>query len=641
MELETDEMCEVTEVVRRYWGFDGLRPLQAEAIDAGLCGRDSLVVLATGSGKSLCYQVPPAVRGGTDIVVSPLISLMKDQVDDLVACGYPAAALHSNLSGEEQHAIRREALEGAYRLLFVSPERLMMPSFLDLLRQMEVHAFAIDEAHCISHWGHDFRPEYRRLAELCERFPEASINAFTATATERVRNDIVVQLGLREPEVLVGCFDRKNLIYRVRPKTNLKRQVMDVLDGLHGGAAIVYCLSRKDTESLAGALKESGIKAAAYHAGLDRRKRTRTQEEFAAERLDVVVATVAFGMGIDRSDVRAVIHASLPQSIEHYQQETGRAGRDGLPAECVLFYSYSDVIRWQTLLRRGMEESGESGESGAPRELLRAQEQLLDEIQDYCGSLRCRHRALSHHFGQEYEAENGEGTCGACDVCLGDVEVMADSTVIAQKILSAVARTGQYFGIGYVVSVLRGADNEQVRSRGHDRLPTYGLLKDIPDKSLTNLVYQLVQQELLDRTPGDRPILQLNQRSVDVLKGFLKVKLTEPAMGKKVRKAKAEEVSWEGVDEALFEHLRELRREIADSRGVPAYIIFGDRSLREMARDRPATPTQLTAIHGVGEKKLKDFGPIFLETIAAFVAEEASAPEPEDCGAEGAGLMRP
>ncbi len=624
MELETDEMCEVAEIVRRYWGFDGLRPLQAEAIDAGLGGRDSLVVLATGSGKSLCYQVPPAVRGGTDVVVSPLISLMKDQVDDLVACGYPAAALHSNLSGDEQNAVRREALAGGYRLLFVSPERLMMPSFLDLLRQMEVRAFAIDEAHCISHWGHDFRPEYRRLAELRERFPEASIHGFTATATERVRNDIIEQLGLRDPEVLVGRFDRKNLIYRVRPKTNLKRQVMDVLDGLHGGAAIVYCLSRKDTESLAGALKESGIKAAAYHAGLDRRKRTRTQENFAAERLDVVVATVAFGMGIDRSDVRAVIHASLPQSIEHYQQETGRAGRDGLPAECVLFYSYSDVIRWQTLLRRGAEESG------APEELLKAQVQLLDEIQDYCGSLRCRHWALSHHFGQAYESENEEGGCGACDVCLGDVVVMADSTVIAQKILSAVARTGQYFGIGYVVSVLRGADNEQVRSRGHDRLPTYGLLKDIPDKSLTNLVYQLVQQELLVRTPGDRPILQLNQRSVDILKGFLEVKLTEPAAGKKVRQAKAEEVSWEGVDEGLFEHLRELRREIADSRGVPAYVIFGDRSLREMARDRPATPTQLTAIHGVGEKKLRDFGSIFLETIAAYVAAEESAPELED-----------
>ncbi len=606
----------VTEIIRRYWGFDELRPLQAEAIEAGIKGRDSLVVLATGSGKSLCYQVPAAVRGGTDIIVSPLISLMKDQVDDLTACGYPAAALHSNLSGEEQHQIRREALAGGYRLLFVSPERLVMQNFLDLLRQIEVRAFAIDEAHCISHWGHDFRPEYRRLAGLREMFPGTSIHAFTATATERVRSDIVSQLGLRDPKVLVGNFDRANLIYRVRPKLDLRRQVMEVLDGLRGGAAIVYCLSRKDTESLAGSLVTQGVRAAAYHAGLDRKTRTSTQEDFAAERLDVVVATVAFGMGIDRSDVRAVIHASLPQSIEHFQQETGRAGRDGLPAECVLMYSYADVIRWQSLLRHGVEDGG------ASEDLLAAQEKLLTEIQDYCGSLRCRHEALARHFGQEYERK--EEGCGACDVCLGDIEVMAESTVIARKILSAVARTGQLFGIGYVVSVLRGVVNEQVRSRGHDRLSTFGLLKDIPKKGLTNLVYQLIQQELLVRTPGNRPILKLNQRSVDVLKGGIEVKLTEPAMGKRPRKtrARAEEDSWEGVDQGLFERLRELRREIADSRGVPAYVVFGDRSLREMARDRPSTPGELTRIHGVGQKKLDDFGPIFLVTIAGYVAAE-------------------
>jgi ATP-dependent DNA helicase RecQ len=603
-----DLNSQVEETVQRFWGFTELRPLQREAINAGLSGRDSLVVLATGSGKSLCYQVPPAVSGTTHVVVSPLISLMKDQVDDLTTCGYPAAALNSNLSRLEQDTIREEALAGCYRLLFVSPERLLMPSFLDLARRLDVRAFAIDEAHCISHWGHDFRPEYRRLTELRTLFPKASLHAYTATATARVREDIAAQLGLRDPEILVGRFDRENLIYRVRPKTDVRRQVLEVIERLDGGAAIVYCLSRKDTEKLAAALKESGVRAAHYHAGLDPKKRSKTQDAFAAERLDVVVATVAFGMGIDRSDVRAVIHASLPLSLEHYQQETGRAGRDGLAAECVLLYSYSDVIRWQQLLRRSAEESG------APEELLVAQERLLTEIQDYCGTLRCRHHALSSHFGQDYE----EGNCGACDVCLGDVEAMDDSTVVAQKILSGVARTGQRFGIGYVVSVLKGSANETVRSRGHDRIPTYGALADLPEKALTNLVYQLVQQDLLERTPGDRPILRLNQKSVEILKGRREALLTDPVVKKKVRRTRAEDDSWEGVDRDLFEHLREVRREIATERGVPAYVIFGDRTLRELARHRPTTPEELAGIHGVGEKKLADPGPQFLEAIRGF-----------------------
>jgi ATP-dependent DNA helicase RecQ len=608
------ESPEVLDVVRRYWGFDSLKPLQAEAIRAGLAGRDSLVVLPTGGGKSLCYQVPPAVASGLDLVVSPLISLMKDQVDGLVANGYPAAALHSNLSPEARTEVCRGAAAGEYRLLFVSPERLSNADFQSFLGELPVRAFAIDEAHCISHWGHDFRPDYRQIAVLRERFPEASFHAFTATATERVREDIASQLSLRDPEVLVGRFDRPNLVYRVKPKVDVTAQVMEVLDGLRGGAAIVYCLSRKDTERLATALAKRGIKAAAYHAGMTEPKRTKTQDDFAAERLDVVVATVAFGMGIDRSDVRAVIHASLPQSVEHYQQETGRAGRDGLPAECVLLYSYSDVIRWETLLERG------GAETGVPEDRLAAQRTLLEEMQNYCGALRCRHLALSRYFGQETS-----GDCGACDVCLDEVQAMPDSTTVAQKVLSAVARTGQRFGIGYIVEVLRGADTERIRSRGHDGLPTFGVLADLSARALTNLVYQLVNQGLVERTAGEMPVLRLNRDSVAVLKGEMEVKLTEPSVGKRLRKTKAQEVSWEGVDEGLYEHLRDLRRELAAERAVPAYVIFGDRTLRELAAVRPTGLRRLADIHGVGEKKLADPGPRFLEAIEVYCEENGIA----------------
>ncbi|HEV3416528.1 MAG TPA: RecQ family ATP-dependent DNA helicase, partial [Pirellulales bacterium] len=340
----------VVEVVRRYWGFDTLRPLQPEAIRAALAGRDSLVVMPTGGGKSLCYQVPPLVDDSLDIVVSPLISLMKDQVDGLRTCGYPAACLHSGLSAEERREVEAGLAEQKFRLLFLAPERLVNDWFLQFVARMNVRRFAIDEAHCISHWGHDFRPEYRQLSVLRQRFPQASLHAFTATATPQVRDDIVAQLGLRDPEVLVGRFDRPNLIYRILPLVDRADQTVEVLRRHEGEAAIVYCLSRKDTEQMVATLKANGIGAAHYHAGLTPEQRHRAQEAFSEERLDVIVATVAFGMGIDRSNVRCVLHSAMPKSIEHYQQETGRAGRDGLEAECVLLYTAADVIPWESLV---------------------------------------------------------------------------------------------------------------------------------------------------------------------------------------------------------------------------------------------------------------------------------------------------
>jgi ATP-dependent DNA helicase RecQ len=342
--------ADILATVQRYWGYSELRPLQEQAIRAGLEQRDSLVVLPTGGGKSLCYQVPAELAQRTDIVVSPLIALMKDQIDGLRECGYPAAALYSGMPPEDTRKIEAEIVGGRYRLVFAAPERLLTPRFLHLIERLPVRAFAIDEAHCISHWGHDFRPEYRQLAELKSRFPQASVHAYTATATARVRADIAEQLRLQDPTLLVGAFDRPNLAYRIIPRVDAPTQVLEVLRRHSNQAAIVYCITRKESEALAHALQTQGVRAAFYHAGMEADERRRTQDAFASEAIDVVVATVAFGMGIDRSDVRCVIHASMPKSVEHYQQETGRAGRDGLPAECVLLYSASDFLRWESLM---------------------------------------------------------------------------------------------------------------------------------------------------------------------------------------------------------------------------------------------------------------------------------------------------
>ena len=606
----SDRAEDARALVRRIWGYDSLRPLQTEAIEAGLTRRDSLVVLPTGGGKSLCYQVPPLLTGRLDVVVSPLISLMKDQVDALRAVGVGAGALHSGLSAGERKAVRLAARAGDLRLLFVSPERLVTESFLDYIEGLGVSAFAIDEAHCISHWGHDFRPEYRQLALLKDRFPGAAVHAVTATATERVRDDIVRQLGLREPTVLVGTFDRPNLVYRVVPRTDASAQTAAILRRHDGEAAIVYCLSRKDTEAVAESLRAAGFRASAYHAGMTKTERDSTQDAFAAEEIDVVVATVAVGMGIDKSDVRCVVHASLPKSVEHYQQETGRAGRDGLPAECVLLYSPADQMKWDGLLARNAAEGEEAEEA------LAAQRALLQHMSDYGQVLTCRHRFLSRYFGQDYDADD----CGACDVCLDEVEAMEDSTVVAQKILSCVARLEQRFGVGYVVQVLRGSDTDTIRNRGHTGLSTYGILADVPEKALTNLVYQLVGQGVLGRTAGDRPILKLTRESVAVLKGELEVKLREPVTKRKVRRTRADEEAWEGVDRGLFEHLREVRRALAAERGVPAYVIFDDRTLRALARERPGTLRQMSGVRGVGEKKLADLGEVFLGEITAYLA---------------------
>jgi ATP-dependent DNA helicase RecQ len=599
----------IAEVLSRWWGFDTLRPLQADAIAAALAGRDSLVVMPTGGGKSLCYQVPPLVGETTDVVVSPLVALMKDQVDALEAIGYPAAALHGGMSPEERAAVRDRLAAGELRLLFTAPERLVNTGLLDLLARVGVKRFAIDEAHCISQWGHDFRPEYRQLALLRDRFPAASIHAFTATATPRVRDDIARQLALRSPATLIGTFDRPNLVYRVVPRADRVAQVLKILGRHRGEASIVYCLSRKETERLAARLAAEGLLARPYHAGLDARERHATQEAFAAETIDVVVATVAFGMGIDRSDVRLVLHTSLPKSLEAYQQETGRAGRDGLAAECVLLYSSADVFSWESLVRKSAAES--ELDAAEQEKLCAAQAEHLHAMRRYAQAARCRHATLSEYFGQAYPA----ASCGACDVCLGETNSLPDATVTAQKILSCVARVGERFGVRHVCEVLRGAKTEGVLRHGHDRLSTFGLLAHLEQRTAENLVHQLLDQELLARTPGDRPVVTLNDRSWEVLRGSREVVLLEPRAGK-ARTTQADADDWEGVDRDLFERLRKWRRRVAEARGKPAWTILDDKALRAIARQKPASPAALLRCKGIGEKRLADFGTAILDLVA-------------------------
>jgi ATP-dependent DNA helicase RecQ len=597
---------DILATVHRYWGFSELRPLQEQAIRAGLERRDSLVVMPTGGGKSLCYQVPAELARRTDIVVSPLISLMKDQVDGLRESGYPAGALYSGMPLDTVRETEAQIAAGRYRLVFVAPERLLTPRFLQLIERLQVRAFAIDEAHCISHWGHDFRPEYRQLAELKTRFPQASVHAYTATATARVREDIAEQLRLHNPAILVGTFDRPNLMYRIVPRVDAQMQVLQVLRRHPGAAAIVYCISRRDTEAMAEVLQANRLHAAFYHAGMEADERRRTQDAFASEEIDVVVATVAFGMGIDRSDVRCVIHAAMPKSIEHYQQETGRAGRDGLEAECVLLYSAADVLRWESLIEKS------AADASARVEVIAAARELLEHMRRFCTGVHCRHRRLSEYFGQEYSKPN----CEACDLCLNEVEGLADATVTAQKILSCVARAGERFGAEHIVDVLLGANTERVRRWRHEELSTYGLMKGTNRKTLLNMLYQLLDDGLLERTAEERPVLRLNDASRDVLRGKRTVRLLQPKA--EVSKTRFDEQSWDGVDHGLFESLRALRRQVADERDVPAYVLFSDATLRDMARVRPGSASALLGIRGVGERKLADLGPTFLELIANY-----------------------
>jgi ATP-dependent DNA helicase RecQ len=587
-------------ILRKYWGYDDFRPLQAEAMRAVVNKRDSVVVLPTGGGKSLCFQAPALHMPGLAVVVSPLISLMKDQVDTLVDCGVPAACVNSTLAPAERQQVAAEIRSGRLKLLYLSPERLMTEPTLQFLRSVPLSFIAIDEAHCISDWGHDFRPEYRELRLLKDTFPQTALHAYTATATERVRHDIAQQLNLQNPEMLVGSFDRPNLVYRATRRHDRMRQIGEVIDRHAGESGIIYCIRRADVEETAAALQAIGHKALAYHAGMAAEDRRRNQDAFINDSAAIIVATVAFGMGIDKSNVRYVIHAAAPKSLESYQQESGRAGRDGLEAECCLFYSAGDFLTWRRL------------QQDLPAAAAEAATALLAGIERFCVGVTCRHRAIVSYFGQDLSAEG----CCACDICLGEIDYVPDALVIGQKILSCVLRLHQSYGAGYTAQVLVGSREERIVSQGHDQLSTYAILAEHDRKDVRAWIEQLVDQQYLEKT-GEYSVLCVTPEGRRLLRGELTPQLLKPA-GRPRRESKVSAASWEGVDRGLFEALRVWRRQKADERGVPPFIVFGDATLRDLARRRPSSRDALLSIHGIGEKKCAEYGHDLLTEISAY-----------------------
>ena len=637
----TDHAESALAALRRHWGYDAFRPLQAESIAATLSGRDVVTVMPTGGGKSLCFQIPPLVSSRLTIVVSPLIALMQDQAAALELAGVHCGAIHGHTTEDQAARTRKLLLDGTLRLLYVAPERLLQPRFTEFVRKLNPGNIAIDEAHCISQWGHDFRPEYRRLANLRNILPGVPIGAYTATATPRVRADIAVQLGLTDHAELVGCFDRPNLTYRVQPRSDALNQIALCLRRhVHGSgadvqAAIVYCLSRKETERIATSLRAARFNAAAYHAGLPAVERSRVSDAFRDEKLDVVVATVAFGMGIDRGDVRCVIHATMPKSIEHYQQETGRAGRDGLPAECLLLYSGADVMTWKQIMTKPQVRPGDEQDppSAPDPAILAAQLDLLNTMQRLVTGSRCRHRALSEYFGQPYTPPAQVPSCGACDVCLGELNLRADGHEIARKIISCVARceqAGGRYGAGHHAAILTGSRAKQVLDRRHDQLTTFGLLAHLDRDRVVGYVHQLVDAGDLARTEDQYPVVTLSEHSAAVLRNQRQAQLVDPkfiaASSEQRREAQQQSASpLSPVELLLRESLREARKALASHRGVPPFTIFNDVTLEELCRVRPASLDTLICVHGLGPRKTESFGLDLLSTIATVSREQGLA----------------
>ena len=597
-------------LLKRFFGYETFRPLQEEVMREALAGNDTFVLMPTGGGKSLCYQLPALAKGGLSIVVSPLIALMKDQVDALEEAGVPATYLNSTLSAVESRQRLAKLYNGEYRLLYVAPERLMLPEMLERLSEWRPGLIAIDEAHCISEWGHDFRPEYRQIAELRGRLPETPLMALTATATDRVRQDIVSQLQLRDPRRFVASFNRANLTYRVIPRNQPLRQVLDVAKRHTGESGIVYCASRNGAESLAKRLDGQGIGAVPYHAGLDADVRAKNQEAFIRDEVQVVCATIAFGMGIDKPDVRFVIHNDLPKNIEGYYQETGRAGRDGLPADCVLLFNASDVAKQIGFI----EEKTDEQEQRVARD-------LLQKMVHFAETSDCRRRSLLDYFSESFT----DGNCGACDNCLEPRETF-DGTEAAQKFLACIyrirERSGFGFGLNHVVEVLTGADTEAIRKWGHDQVSTHGIGDEFGRDEWKAIGRELMRLGLAQLTSGRMSVVELTPEGREWLRSREPLELTRPVVAKpksrekRIRSERAGEIE---CDEMLFERLRELRLELAVKEGVPPYMIFGDVALREMARDCPATLAAFGLISGVGEKKKSKFGKLFISEIAAYL----------------------
>lgn len=593
------------EALKKYFGYDRFYPLQAEIIDHVRAGKSALVLMPTGGGKSVCFQIPAVMARGVTVVISPLIALMKDQVDGLQANGISAAFLNSTQTEEESRDVYRRCLAGGVKLLYLSPERLSAPGTPGFLRKLDLTLFAVDEAHCISSWGHDFRPDYLKLSLLREQFPSVPLLALTATADRVIRRDILRQLAIPEPHAFIASFDRPNLSLAVYSGQKRLEQILRFLAQRKQQPGIIYCLSRKTTENVAARLTARGFRAAHYHAGMENDERSKVQEAFIRDKLQIICATIAFGLGIDKSNIRWIVHYSLPKNIESYYQEIGRAGRDGAPADTVLFYSYADVKTHHDMIRDAAPER---------QELLLAK---LDRMKRYAEADICRRRMLLSYFNEE-----PRGDCGNCDVCKNPPQKF-DGTVIAQKALSAVYRTGENITMSTLIQILRGSHSASLRESGYDRIKTFGAGRDIPYGEWAEYIFQLLNMGCVDIAYDEGSALKLNDLSWKILKAETTVMLTRPAeMEKKLdtiaAPAKAKTLGADG----LFERLRALRRELADKLNVPAYVVFSDRTLLEMAEARPRDEADLLGVSGVGEHKLARYGKAFLDAIRRYGKEE-------------------
>ncbi len=602
-------------LLKIHFGYDTFRPLQEEIIQTVLQGKDALVLMPTGGGKSLCFQLPALVFDGITIVISPLIALMKDQVDSLVANGVSAAFLNSTLDADEMDNVERRALSGQLKILYLAPERLASDGFQSLLSQLKVSFIAIDEAHCISEWGHDFRPDYRNLKNLRRSFPSVPVMALTATATPRVREDIVKQLGIQTAQVFLSSFNRPNLHYAIRPKNNAFGQLVQVLQPYKNKPVIIYCFSRKDTESLADDLSRAGFSASPYHAGLDRETRTQTQDKFIRDEVSIIVATIAFGMGIDKPDVRLVVHMDLPKTIEGYYQETGRAGRDGLPSDCLLFYTFGD--------RRKQEFFIAQIEDDAERELATRK---LAQVISYCESTTCRRQFLLKYFGEKWEAS----VCTSCDNCVSVPRELHDATEIAQKILSAVLRTNEMFGAAYVMDVLRGSKKERILQNHHETLSVYGIARNVSLDQLRDYIGALQKKGYLEKNVGEYPTLRVSQMGKSALANRDQIMLPKPEQT--TTTVRSVPIARDGLafHPELFEILRQTRKSLADKQNVPPFVVFGDRTLQEMSYYFPQSTDSMSKIFGVGETKLEQYGNVFLRLIQAFTQSKNLQERPHD-----------
>jgi ATP-dependent DNA helicase RecQ len=604
------------ETLEQVFGFQNFRPLQQEIVERVIDGHDCFVLMPTGGGKSLCYQIPALHRDGVALVVSPLISLMKDQVDALRACGVRAACYNSSLGAEEARQVLGRLHRQELDLLYVAPERLMSEGFLERLEDIEIALFAVDEAHCVSQWGHDFRPEYVQLGELRRIFPSIPLIALTATADEQTRKDIIQRLGLESAKTFISSFDRPNIRYMVVEKQQPMRQLQEFLQRYPGEAGtepagIVYALSRKRVDDISAKLRQAGFRAAAYHAGLKAEERQRVQEEFLRDDIQIVVATVAFGMGIDKSNIRFVVHYDLPKNIESYYQETGRAGRDGLESEALLLFGYGDIA-----IARGLIEQGNNPEQ------VRIELYKLNAMVSFAEPLTCRRRALLGYFGEHLDTD-----CGNCDLCLNPPE-RYDATKDAQKLLSCVYRTGQRFGAKHVIDVLRGSTAQRIMDLGHHTLSTYGIGADQSLENWSSLLRQLVHLGYLRQDVANFSVLKLTEAARPVLTGAQQLTLSRPrikAVSKKQPKKRATELEY---DTELFEQLKQQRKHIADSAGVPPFVVFSDASLMEMAHHLPQDEAAFLQINGVGQHKLKRYGEDFLNIITSYCSDRVFV-EPE------------